>query len=118
MELTLSRLSYEIALVYLDDNVILGRTFKENLERLELSLCRLKEAVLKIKGQKNRFFQKKIHFLGNIGSKNGVEFDTEKINAVKDMKDPHKNEQLRAELGLIGFYRRFKERFGTALQTS
>ena len=50
MELTLSRLSYEIALVYLDDNVILGRTFKENLERLELSLCRLKEAVLKIKG--------------------------------------------------------------------
>ena len=111
MELTLSELSYENALVYLDDNIILSRTFKENLKRLEFSLCRLKEAGLK-------FFQKKIHFLGNIESNNGVEFDPEKINAVKDMKDPHKNKQLRAELGLIGFYRRFRERFGTALRTS
>ena len=34
MELILNRLSYKIALVYLEDIIIFGRIFKEHLERL------------------------------------------------------------------------------------
>ena len=59
MELIMSGLSYEVALVYLDDIIIFGRSFEEHLNRLDLVLGRLKEAGLKIKGSKCRFSGKK-----------------------------------------------------------
>ena len=98
--------------MYLDDIIIFGGGFEEHLERLELILCRLKEVGLKTKTSKCRFIQKKIHFHGHIVSNNGVEVDPEKLNAVKRIKDSHDIKQLRAILGLIGFYRKFIEGFG------
>ena len=56
MELIMSGLSYEVASVYLDDIIIFGRSFEEHLNRLDLVLGRLKDAGLKIKGSKFRFF--------------------------------------------------------------
>ena len=53
-------------------------------------------------------------FFGHAVSNNGVgeKKRPEKMNAVKHMKDPHNIKQLRAVSGLIGFYRKFFERFG------
>ena len=76
------------ALVYLDDIIIFSSTFEDHLERLEFFLCRLKEAALKVKGSKCSFIPKKFQFLGHIVSNNGVEFNLEKINAERHMKDP------------------------------
>ena len=112
MELIMAGLSYEVALVYLDDIIIFGRSFEEHLDRLDLVLGRLKEAGLKIKGSKCRFFQEKIHFLGHIVSRKGVEVDPEKVSAVEKMKSPTTIKELRAVLGLVGFYRRFIQDFG------
>ena len=77
MELIMAGLSYEVALVYLDDIIIFGRSFEEHLNRLDFVLGRLKNAGLKIKGSKCRFFQEKIHFLRHIVSNQGVEEDPE-----------------------------------------
>ena len=112
MELILAGLSYEVALIYLGDIVIFGKSFEEHLSRLELVLCRIKEAGLKIKGSKCHFFHKHIHFLGHIISKGGVEVDPDKISAVANMKPPSNLKELRATLGLVGFYRRFIANFG------
>ena len=54
MELIMSGLSYEVALVYLDDIIIFGRSFEEHLNRLYLVLGRLKDAGLKILEERNR----------------------------------------------------------------
>ena len=62
MELNDAGLSYEVALVYLDDVIVFGRNFKENLIRLELVFQRLSENGLKIKGSKCNFFQKRVSF--------------------------------------------------------
>ena len=112
MELILAALSYEVALIYLDDIIIFGKSFQEHLSRLELVLCRIKEAGLKIKGSKCRVFQKSIHFLGHIISKDGVEVDPDKVSAVANMKPPSNLKELRAILGLVGFYWRFIADFG------
>ena len=56
IELIMAGLSYEVALVYLDDIIIFGRPFDEHLNRLDLVLGRLKDAGLKIKGSKYSFF--------------------------------------------------------------
>ena len=112
MELILAGLSYEVALIYLDDIIIFGKSFEEHLSRLELVFCRIKQAGLKIKGSKGRFFQKRIHFLGHIISKDGVEVDPDKVSPVTNMKPPSNLKELRAILGLVGFYRRFIADFG------
>ena len=97
--LILAGLSYEVALIYLDDIIIFGKSFEEHLSRLELLLCRIKEAGLKIKGSKCRFFQKRIHFLGHIISKDGVEVDPDKVSAVANMKPSSNLKELRSILG-------------------
>ena len=112
MELIMAGLSYEVALVYLDDIIIFGRSFKRHFNHLDFVLARLKDAGLKIKGSKCRFFQEKIHFLGHIASNQGVEVDPEKVAAVSKMKIPRKIKELRAIFGLVGFYRRFKHDSG------
>ena len=46
MELIMAGLSYEVALVYLDDIIIFGRAFEEHLNRLDHVLGQLKDAGL------------------------------------------------------------------------
>ena len=109
MELIMSGLSYEVALVYLDDIFIFGRSFEEHLNRLDLVLGRLKDAGLKIKGSKCRFFRKKFISWDILYQ---IEVDPEKVEAVSKMKSPRIIKKLRAILGLVGFYRRFIQDFG------
>ena len=88
----------------MDDIIIFGRSFEEPLNRLDLVLGQLKDAVLKLKGSKCIFSQeKKNHFLGHIVSNQGSEVDTEKEAAVSKMKSPRTIKELRAKLGLAGF---------------
>ena len=112
MELVFSGLSYDVALVYLDDIIVFGRNFEEHMERLELVFCRLQKSGLKIKGSKCKFLQKRIHFLGHVISENGVEVDEENVKAVEKMKSPTCPKDVRAVLGLVGFYRKFIPGFG------
>ena len=99
-------------MIYLDDIIIFRKSFEEHLPRLELVLCCIKEAGLKLKGSKCRFFQKLIHFLGQIISKDGVEVNAEKVAAVGNMKPLSNLKELREILGLLGFHRRFIADFG------
>ena len=57
MELFFAGLSYEGALVYLDDTIVFGRSFEDYLKRLELVFQLLAENRLNIKRPKFNFFQ-------------------------------------------------------------
>ena len=110
MELIMAGLSYEVALVYLDDKIIFGRSFDEHLNRRDLVLGRLKDAAFKIKCSNCRFFQEKIHFLGHIVSNQGVEVDPEKVAAVSKMKSPRPIKGIGAILELVGFLQKIHTR--------
>ncbi|GBM00252.1 Retrovirus-related Pol polyprotein from transposon 17.6 [Araneus ventricosus] len=58
METVLRGLSSEACLVYLDDIIIVGRTFEEHLNNLNKVFRRLQKANLKLNPKKCRFFQK------------------------------------------------------------
>ena len=94
------------------DLIVFGRSFEEHVSCLDLVLGRVKDAGLKVKGSKCRFFQKKIHFLGHTVSNKGVEVDPEKVAAVSKMKSSRTVIEMRDILGLFGFYRRFIQDFG------
>ena len=59
-------------LVYVDDIIMFGRNFGETLENLECVVERLKQAGLKLKPSKCRWFQKSVKYLGHIVSKKAL----------------------------------------------
>ena len=66
MDLVLSGLQWSHCLVYLDDIIILGTTFKDHLCNILSILRRLREAGLKLKPSKCSFFEESLNYLGHI----------------------------------------------------
>lgn len=96
MDMVLHGLSYDICLVYLDDIIIFGTSFDEQLHRLESVLQRLRWAKLKLKPSKCRLLQRKVEFLGHVISEAGVEMQSSKIDAVLQWPRPRNTHELRS----------------------
>ena len=72
MDVVLARLKGSHCLVYLDDIIILGMTFKQHLLNLNSVFERICESGLKIKISKCSFLRSEVHYLGHIISRNGI----------------------------------------------
>lgn len=107
MDLVLAGLQWSHCLVYLDDVIILGRTFSEHLENLKTVFHRLREAGLKVKPSKCAFFQHRVHYLGHVISEEGVAADPEKIEKVASWPVPESTRDVQQFLGFAGYYLRF-----------
>ena len=88
MDLVLSGIQWERCLVYIDDIVIMGKTFQHHLQNLKLVLQRLRQAGLRLKPSKCSLFQEKVVFLGHVVTRDGIHTDPEKVNAVKTWPVP------------------------------
>jgi hypothetical protein len=67
----------------------------------------LREHQLYEKLRKCSFYQNIIHDLGHIISKEGIEVDPEKVEAIKECSAPKNVTKIRSFMGLAGYYRRF-----------
>ena len=111
MEKVLSNLSWKICLVYLDDIIILSKTFDKHIENLREVFLRLEKANLKMNPKKCTFLQKEVTFLGHIVNENGIATDPSKTHAVKTWPVPQNIKDVRSFLGLCSYYRRFVHKF-------
>jgi hypothetical protein len=111
IERTLAGLQWQIAVLYLDDIVVFGKSFEDHLCNLRKVFDRLFEAGLKLKPKKCQFLQEEISFLGHIVSKFGIKTDPAKVAAVKEMKRPETVTQVKSFLGLASYYRKFVKDF-------
>ena len=100
-------INFKYALVYVDDILIHSSTFDEHLVHLQNVFDRLNDANLKLQPKKCQFAAKKVQYLGHYFSKNGIEVNPSKIEAVKTYPVPKTRKQLKAYLGLTNYYRRF-----------
>ena len=107
MEKVLFGLSPQRCLCYLDDIIVLGKTFDEALENLDLILQRLKEANLKLKPKKCFRFQAKVTYLGHVVSEEGITCDPSKVDSITHWPTPTSKSEVRSILGLMGYYRKF-----------
>lgn len=111
MEKVLFGLTPQKCLCYLDYIIILGKTFDQALENLQLVFQRLREANLKLKPKKCFLFQPKVTYLGHVVSEDGITCDPAKVEAVKYWPTPTNKSEIRSILGLIGYYRKFIPNF-------
>ena len=109
MELILAGLRFKTCLIYLDDIIVYGKTFEEELKRLEEVFVRLRSSSLKLKPSKCVLFQKRVTYLGHIVSESGITTDPGKIERVCEW--PVNVTEIKSFLGLAGYYRRFVPNF-------
>lgn len=101
----------EEALVYLDDIIIYGNSIEQHTERLNKVLKRLEEANLYVQLTKCTFAVTEVEYLGHIVSRDGVKPDPKKIKSIVEYPQPKTVKDIRAFLGLTGYYRRFIKNF-------
>ena len=107
MNLLLAGVQWSSCLVYLDDIIVLGRTFEDHLKHLSQVFQRLREAKLKLKVKKCSFCRETVQFLGHVVSSQGVTADPAKIQKVVDWPVPTNKCEVQQFLGLVSYYRRF-----------
>ena len=113
MDCVLAGLQWSNCLVYIDDIIIIGRSFEEHLHHLQQVLDHLKSAGLKIQPSQSHFLQQKVNFLGHIVSSEGVSPDPSKTSRVKEWPTPRSVQEVQQFLGLANYYRRFIKNFAT-----
>ena len=101
------------AFAYLDDIIIVTKTFKEHLEWLSRVLGKIKEAGLEFKLDKCEFCCPQVHYLGFLVNENGLQTDPNKIDPVLKYPVPRNVKDLRRFLGLSSRYRRFLPNYAT-----
>ena len=94
-------------MIHLDDVIVYGKTFAEELEHLEEVFARFKSSGLKLKQGKPVLFQKSVRYLGHIVSARGIETDPDKVERVCDWPVPGNATDVKSFLGLASYYRRF-----------
>ncbi|GBN31284.1 Retrovirus-related Pol polyprotein from transposon 17.6 [Araneus ventricosus] len=98
----------DYAVPYLDDVAIFSQSWKDHLRHLEDILDRLSSAKLHIKLSKWQFAQAYVKYLGHLVLRQPAEL---KAQAIKDFPTPTTKTQVRASLGLGGYYRRYIPEF-------
>ena len=97
-------LPWKICVPNLDDTIIISSTPEEHLERLGIVLERFRAHNLKVNPDKCDFFRMKVQFLGHIVSKDGLEVDPSKIEAVQNFPVPKSQNDAKSFLGLASYY--------------
>lgn len=111
MDTVLLGIKGESALVYLDDIIVYSSTLDQHAERLRNVLERLNCANLYVQLPKCTFAVREVEYLGHIVSGDGVKPDPKKIAAVANYPRPQNARDVRAFLGLVGYYRKFIKDF-------
>ena len=111
MQMILAYLNYKICLCFLDDVIIFSATFWQHLYDIICVLTALKCAGVKLSGKKCEFFMRCINFLGHVISAQGIATQPSKIDAIRNMKTPTNEKELRSFLGLTGYYRKYCDHY-------
>ena len=82
MEKILPDLFNDICLIYLDDVMVMAKSFDGMLDNLHTILVRIPNANLKFNKKKCTFFQREVEYLGHIVSEKGIKTDPKKIEAI------------------------------------
>ena len=105
----------KILVVYFDDILIFSKDKESHGEHLRLVCSTLLQEQLYANPKKCTFFIESITFLGFIVSSQGVSANPDKGKAILEWHEPWTLREVRSFHGLVTFYRRFIQGFGTII---
>ena len=79
----------------------------EHIDHIRIVMEKLANANIKLNPDKCQWFAEKIKLLGHVISKDGIEMDKAKIEALKQRKPPNNVKELQSFLGFVNYYRKF-----------
>jgi hypothetical protein len=103
----------KFVLVFMDDILIFSKTLQDHIDHLRTVFQILFDNQLYVKFNKCTFAQQQLSYLGHIISNQRVSTDPGKIVAMLNWPVPQNFTELRGFLGLIGYYRKFVQHYGT-----
>jgi RNase H-like domain found in reverse transcriptase/Reverse transcriptase (RNA-dependent DNA polymerase) len=96
----------EFMRTYIDDLLCLTKgSFKDHLEKLERVLHRLREAGLKVNGNKPFFAKTELEYLGYWITRDGIKPLPDKVKGILAINAPRNRKELRSFIGIINYYR-------------
>lgn len=98
---------------YLDDVIIISKTFEEHVELLQKVFQKLQSANLTVNLDKCHFFRSQLRYLGYIVDAHGLRTDPDKVKAILDFPTPVNRKEVKRFLGTASWYRRFIPQFST-----
>lgn len=107
MNLVLRGLTWNIVLAFLDDILVMGKSFEDHLHNLQIVFDRFRRYGLKLKARKCLLFQKEVEFLGRKVNKTGLAKGDEYVEAVKNWKTPTTTKEIEKFLGFANYHRTF-----------
>ena len=99
------------AMAYLDNIIIYSSTPEEHLQHIKIVFKKLRHAKLSMKLSKCHIFAKEIQYLGHILGMEGIKPVPAKTEVIKAMHPPVNPKQVCAFLALVGYYRKFINKF-------
>ena len=90
----------------IDDVLVFGRNQQEHDDRLKLVLQKMKETGVTL-NEKCKFSQDSVKFLGHMISKEGIQTDPEKVQAISNFPRPANISELRRFLGMVNHVGKF-----------
>ena len=111
METVLVGLVWDTCLVYMDDIITFGPSFKVTLDRLRVIFSRLRGANLKLKPKKCQMFRTQVEYLGHEVSAEGIRPSPNKVRSLHSWAMPETLTEIRSFLGFCSYYRRFISQF-------
>ena len=89
--------------MYLDDIIVITRSFEEHLQILREVFGRLRRVRLRLNPDKCRFCVDRLKYLGHIMNQDGLRTNSEKVRAIADWPEPRTVKQIRQFLGIPGY---------------
>lgn len=100
---------------YLDDIIVVSKTFEEHVCLLETVKKRLKDANLRVNIEKCEFFKNSLRYLGYIVDGDGLRTDPDKVSAMVNYPRPKTATEMKRFVGMCSWYRRFVPHFSTLM---
>ncbi|XP_054590187.2 retrovirus-related Pol polyprotein from transposon 412 [Nothobranchius furzeri] len=97
----------------MDDIIVWGTTREEHDQRLRQVLDKTREVNLKLNKDKCEFGVKKLTFVGDVVSENGVKPDPKKTSAICNMERPNNKDDVRRFLGMVTYLAKFVTQLST-----